>query len=616
MPLKKLQLKPGVNRENTRYTSEGGWYSCDKIRFRQGTPEKLGGWQRVSTGNYLGVCRSLWQWATLGGIAYLGTGTNQKYYIYYGGTYYDITPIVSTATLTDPFTTISGSAIVTVSHSGHGATDGTSVTYFGATAVGGLTLNGEYQITYVDVNSYTITAASNAASSATGGGTVTAAYQVSAGSVIQTPLSGWGVGPWGLGDWGVGTGGANPIRIWNHQNFGEDLLYGPKGGALYYWDASTGFTSRGVALTSLTGASDVPIGQNLFLVSDTSRFVIAFGCNDYGASDIDPMLIRWSDQETAVNWTPAATNQAGSLRLSHGSKIEAVLQVRQEILIWTDTSLYGLQYLGPPIVWSAQLLTDNVSIVSDRAMALGAGVTYWMGEDKFYVYDGRVNTLNCDLRQYIFSDINRNQYAQICAGTSEQFNEVWWFYCSENSDVVNRYVVYNYLEKIWYYGNLGRTAWVDIGVSTNYPIAATYANNLVQHEVGNDNNETATTLPIEAYITSSEFDIDDGDRFGFVWRILPDVTFRGSTAPSPAATMTLLPLQNSGSGYNNPASVGSTNNGVITRTATVPIEEFTGQVNVRVRGRQMSIKMESTAVGVQWQLGSPRIDLRPDGRKS
>lgn len=616
MPLKKLQLKPGVNRENTRYTSEGGWYSCDKVRFRQGTPEKIGGWQRVSTNSFNGVCRSLWQWATLGGVPYLGTGTNTKYYIYYGGEYYDITPVVSTVTLTNPFTTTSGLTTVTVTAVSHGATDGTFVTFSGASAVGGLTLDGEYQITYVDANTYTITAASPASSSATGGGTVTAAYQVSAGSSIAVALSGWGSGGWGLGAWGIGSSSTNPIRIWNHQNFGEDLIYGPKGGAMYYWDATSGLTTRGVALNSLSGASDVPTVQTLFLVSDASRFTIAFGCNDYGSSDMDPMLIRWSDQESAVNWTPAATNQAGSLRLSHGSKIEAVLQVRQEILVWTDMSLYSLQYLGPPIVWGSQLLTDNISIVSDRAMALGAGITYWMGEDKFYVYDGRVSTLSCDLRQYIFSDINRDQYAQVCAGTNEQFNEVWWFYPSQNSTVNDRYVVYNYLEKAWYYGNLGRTAWTDIGVTTNYPIGATYANNLVQHEVGTDDNTTASTQPIEAYITSSEFDIDDGDRFGFVWRILPDVTFRGSETASPSATMTLLPLQNSGSGYNSPASLGGSDSGVVTRTATVPIEQFTGQVNIRVRGRQMSIKMESSAVGVQWQLGSPRIDIRPDGRKS
>jgi hypothetical protein len=616
MPLKKLQLKPGVNRENTRYTSEGGWYSCDKVRFRQGTPEKIGGWQRVSTNTYNGVCRALWQWATLSGVPYLGVGTNTKYYIYYGGEYYDITPVVSTVTLTNPFTTVNGSATVTVTDVAHGATTGTFVTFSGATAVGGLTLNGEYQITVLTVDSYTITAASNASSSVTGGGTVTAAYQVSAGTEIAVALSGWGAGPWGFGAWGIGSPGSDSIRIWNHQNFGEDLIYAPRGGAFYYWDATAGLTTRGVALDSLSGASDVPVVQTLFLVSDASRFVIAFGCNDYGATDLDPMLIRWSDQESAVNWTPAATNQAGSLRLSHGSKIEAVLQTRQEILMWTDTSLYGLQYLGPPIVWGSQLLTDNVTIVSNHAMSVAAGVVYWMGQDKFYSYDGRVNTLSCDLRQYIFSDINRAQYAQIFSGTSEQFNEIWWFYCSADSTVVDRYVVYNYLEKVWYYGNLSRTAWTDIGISTDYPIAATYINNLVYQEIGNDDNATATTLPIPAYITSAEFDIDDGHNFSFIWRVLPDVTFRGSSAASPSATMTLLPLQNSGSGYNNPASLGGSDNGVVTRIATVPIEEFTGQVNIRVRGRQLSIKMASDAVGVQWQLGSPRIEIRPDGRKS
>ena len=615
MPLKKLQLKSGVNREGTRYSTEGGWFSCDKIRFRQGTPEKIGGWQRISSETYNGVCRSLWQWATLSGVPYLGVGTNTKYYIAYGGAYYDITPVVSTVTLTNPFTTVNGSATVTVTDVAHGATTGTFVTFSGATAVGGLTLNGEYQITVLTVDSYTITAASNASSSATGGGTVTAAYQVSAGTEIAVALSGWGAGPWGFGAWGIGSSGSASIRIWNHQNFGQDLIYGPKGGAMYYWDATTGLTFRGVALNSLSGATDVPTVQTLFMVSDASRFTIAFGCNDYGSSDIDPMLIRWSDQESAVNWTPAATNQAGSLRLSHGSRIDATLQTRQEILVWTDTSVYGLQYLGPPVVWGSQLLADNVSIVSDRAVALAAGVAYWMGEDKFYTYDGRVNTLSCDLRQYIFSDINLDQYSQVCAGTNEQFNEVWWFYCSASSTAIDRYVVYNYLEKVWYYGNLGRTAWTDIGVTSNFPIAATYVNNLVQHETGNDDNATASTLPIEAYITSSEFDIDDGDRFGFVWRVLPDVTFRGSSTASPSATMTLLPLQNSGSGYNSPASLGGSDNGVVTRTATVPIEAFTGQVNIRVRGRQMSIKMASDGLGVQWQMGAPRLDIRPDGRR-
>jgi len=629
MPLKKLKLNTGVSRENTRYFNENRWYSCDKIRFRQGTPEKIGGWQRVSSTSYLGTCRSLWQWATNGGVPYIGVGTHQKYYVYYGGTYYDITPVVSTTAagaITFSAVTVSPfSTSITVNHTGHGATVGTSVTYSGVSASGlggAITqaiLQSEFQITSViDVNSYTITSPvlSNASDTGNGGAAVVGAYQVNAGNDIETPVAAaWGTGGWGLGAWGVGSGGITPIRIWNHQNFGEDLIYGPKGGPMYYWDTSAGFTTRGVALSSMPGATDVPTAQNLFIVSDASRFVLAFGCNDYGATELDPMLIRWTAQESAVNWTPSATNQAGSLRLSHGSKIEAIQQVRQEILVFTDTTLYGLQYLGAGNgVWGSQLLTDNISIISDRSVVTASGVTYWMGEDKFYVFDGRTNSLECDLREYVFRDININQYQQVFSGTNEQFNEVWWFYPSLNSTVVDRYVIYNYVEKAWYYGTLGRTAWIDVGLFSNYPIAATYVNNLVQHEVGCDDNSTAVTQPINSYITSSEFDLDDGDRFGFVWRVLPDLTFRGSTVENPSILMTLLALQNSGSGY-DPVTFGGSDSGTVTRTATVPIEKFTGQVNVRVRGRQMSIKLESSAIGVQWQMGAFRIDIRPDGRK-
>jgi len=627
--LKRIQINSGVNRENTRYFNENRWYSCDKIRFRQGTPEKIGGWQRVSSTSYLGTCRSLWQWATNGGVPYIGVGTHQKYYVYYGGTYYDITPVVSTTAagaITFSAVTVSPfSTTITVNHTGHGATVGTSVTYSGVSAsgLGGAitqaVLQSEFQITSViDVNSYTITSpvSSNASDTGNGGASVVGAYQVNAGNDIETPVAAaWGTGGWGLGAWGVGSGGITPIRIWNHQNFGEDLIYGPKGGPMYYWDTSAGFTTRGVALSSMPGATDVPTAQNLFIVSDASRFVLAFGCNDYGSTELDPMLIRWTAQESAVNWTPSATNQAGSLRLSHGSKIEAIQQVRQEILVFTDTTLYGLQYLGAGNgVWGSQLLTDNISIISDRSVVTASGVTYWMGEDKFYVFDGRTNSLECDLREYVFRDININQYQQVFSGTNEQFNEVWWFYPSLNSTVVDRYVIYNYLEKAWYYGTLGRTAWIDVGLFSNYPIAATYVNNLVQHEVGCDDNSTAVTQPINSYITSSEFDLDDGDRFGFVWRVLPDLTFRGSTVENPSILMTLLALQNSGSGY-DPATFGGSDSGTVTRTATVPIEKFTGQVNVRVRGRQMSIKLESSAIGVQWQMGAFRIDIRPDGRK-
>ena len=395
---------------------------------------------------------------------------------------------------------------------------------------------------------------------------------------------------------------------------------------MYYWDQTAGLTSRGVALTSLAGASDVPTVQTLLMVSDTSRFVLAFGCNDYGSSTQDTMLIRWSDQESAVNWTPAATNQAGSLRLSHGSAIEAVAQVRQEILVWTDTALYSLQYLGPPVVWGSQILADNVSIVSDRAWGAAAGVTYWMGNEKFYMYDGSVQALSCDVRQYVFSDFNFNQSQQVFAGTNEQFGEIWWFYCSANSTTVDRYVIFNYMEKVWYYGTMARTSWIDTSVSNTVPMACDYNSRLIYQETGLDDNATTTTLPIEAYVTSAEFDIDDGHNFGFVWRVLPDVNFTGSTADNPTMNLTLLPLQNSGSGYTrgvdpvasvtSDMSVAGENAFPVIRSATVPVEKFTGQVNIRVRGRQMSIKASSDQIGVQWQLGSCRLDVRPDGRKS
>jgi hypothetical protein len=557
-------------------------------------------------------------------VSLLGVGTNEKFYIMYGGAYFDITPIRETTPAgAITFAATNGSSTITATDTTHGAITGDYVTFSGAVSLGGnitaAVLNQEYQITVLTVNTYTFTATAtaNASDTGNGGASVVGAYQVNTGPATQTPLSGWGAGPWGGGAWGIGSTSLEGLRVWNQQNFGEDLIYGPKDGPMYYWDNSLGLATRGVNLTSLTGASDVPTVQRLLMVSDTSRFVLAFGCNDYGTATQNPMLIRWSDQESAVNWTPAATNQAGSLQLSRGSEIFGVAQVRQEILIWTDIALYSLQYLGPPIVWGSQLLADNVSLISDRAMTTAAGVTYWMGEEKFYAYDGRVLTLPCDLRQYVFSDFNLNQAEQVFASTVERFNEVWWFYCSadNNTSSPDRYVVYNYVEKIWYYGTMDRTAWMDASIISDLPIAA-YGNQLLYQESGVDDNSTGTAAAIESYITSSEFDIDDGHNFSFVWRVLPDITFRGSTAGSPSATLTLLPLQNSGSGYNNPASLGGSDDGVITRSAVVPVEQFTGQVNIRVRGRQMSIKIESDGVGVMWQLGSPRIDLKPDGRKS
>ena len=636
MPLKKLLFRPGVSRENTRYLSENigptgangaysaGWYECDKIRFRSGTPEKIGGWDRISANFFLGVCRSMWNWVTLGGANLLGVGTNLKFYIESGGTYYDITPIRATSTINNnPFVATLSSSVITVTDTAHGCFTGDFVTFSGAVGLGGnitaTVLNAEYQVTVVDANSYTITVsavanATDVSGSPGGGAAVVAAYQINTGFEYAVPIVGWGAGGWGTGVWGTGTTSLETLRLWSQFNFGEDLIFGPRGGAIYYWDSSTGTGTRAVNLTTLVGASDVPTVQNTILVSDVSRFVLCFGCNELGSATQNPMLIRWSDQEDAANWTPAATNQAGSLQLSRGSEIITAIQSRQEIIVFTDNAVYALQYLGPPAVWGANLLGDNTSIVSQNAAIVASGVTFWMGVDKFYKYDGRVQTLRCDLRQHIFSDINKDQYSQVFAGTNEGFNEVWWFYCSADSTVVDKYAIYNYLEDIWYYGEMSRTAWLDSGLR-DYPIAATYLSNIVNHELGVDDNSTATSTAITATITSAEFDLDDGHKFMFLWRVLPDITFRGSEAASPTARMYMQPLKNSGSGYTTPPSVGGEDNKPITRTAVLPIEAFTGQIFTRVRARQMSVKVESTELGVTWQLGAPRLDLRPDGRR-
>ena len=628
MPLKKILLRPGVNRENTRYTTEGGWYDCDKIRFRQGTPEKIGGWTQFTNVSFLGICRSLINWVTLGSLNLIGLGTNLKYYVQLGAAFYDITPIRLTTAAGDvTFAATSGSTSIVVTDVAHGAITNDFVTFSDADSLGGAitaaVLNKEYQITgIVDNDNYIIVAAvaANASDTGNGGAAAVGAYQINTGPPTQAALTGWGASFWGFGPWSIGQSAIDSLRIWNHSNFGEDLIFGPRGGNIYYWDASAGVAVRGSPLSTLAGASGVPTLQNNLLISDVSRFVLCFGVNPIGTSEIDPMLIRWSDQENPADWTPTATNQAGDLRLSTGSQIVTARQTRQEILVWTDSALYSLQYLGPPFVWGAQSVGENISIIGPNAATTANNVTYWMGTDKFYKYDGRLQTLRCDLRQFIFQNadpaqtLNPEQTEQVFASTVEAYNEIWWFYCSTSSNTPNRYVVYNYVEDVWYYGSMERTAWLDSGLKAN-PIATTADSYLLNQETGVDDGATGTLIPMEAYIESSEFDLDDGHNMSFVWRLLPDLTFRGSTAANPTATFTMIPLKNSGSGYTNPASVGGDNAADVVRTATVPVEQFTGQIYTRVRGRQLSIKVSSNALGTTWQLGAPRIDIRGDGRR-
>ena len=657
MPLQKLQLRPGINRESTTLANEGTWFEMDKVRFRSGYPEKLGGWTRdtgtyfnngvslpPATGSYWGVARSLFNWVTLAGFNLLALGTNLKYYIQQtaGGNFYDVTPIRRTVTITGTaFTTTNASTTVVVNDPGHGGQTDDFVTISGVSgAVNGIpasALNREFRITYINSSTYSIVVSSPATSGGTAG-TATFAYQLSTGGEVYTVGVGWGAGGWGGATtgfpstgWGspapAGVGVGIQLRLWSQDNFGDYLVLNPRGGAVYLWvpaaSPSTYFRAQQLSSTNtstqdgnqywLTDA-DCPTVVNTVATSDTSRFVIAFGCNDYGSATLDPLLVRWSDQEDYKVWTPAATNQAGSYRLNIGSSIVAELQSRQEILIWTDAALYSMQYLGPPYVWGFNILADNTSIMGPNATATAANITYWMGRDKFYMYSGRVETLYCPLRQYIFGDINLDQAYQFFASTNEAFNEIWWFYCSANSNTIDRYVIYNHLEKIWSYGNLSRTAWLDSPIRQN-PIAAGYGGQIIYHEDGVNDGTTNPPSPISSYIQSADFNIGDGHNYGFVWRMVPDITFDGSTVNNPAVTFTMRPRQNPGANYSagdTPAVISAQN---YQAQRNYLVQQFTEIVYTRVRGRQMAFRISSDGLGVQWQLGVPSIDVRPDGRR-
>ena len=746
MPLQKLQFRPGINRENTTYASEGGYFASNKIRFRSGQPEKIGGWEADTgttastlvppTGKLWGVARNMINWLNLAGYNLLGIGTNLKYYIQngVGGFSYDVTALRTTTAAGEvTFSATNGSPTLTVTDIAHGAQAGDFVTYSGAVTLGGnitaTILNAEFQIaSYVSSNQYTITASVNAdaSDSGNGGGAVVGAYQITTGSDIYTQNIGWGAGAWGgaivgtvtnqldgsinnsvttitvddatafstptgtllidsetitytgttgttftgctRGVNGVGSGAAvshadnaavvqstsfigwgQPatvgigvqLRLWSHSPFGEDLIFNPRGTSLFYWaNAASASTFNRAQLLgpsativtksgSVTTDADCPTVANFVMVSDASRFVIAYGCNDYGSVIQDPLLVRWSDQESFTTWTPSITNQAGSTRLSHGSQIVTAMQTRQEILVLTDTTIYSMQYLGPPFVWGFQIMGDNISIAGPNAIATANNVTYWMGTDKFYMYAGRVQTLPCTLREYVYNDINLEQSYQFCSGTNEGYSEIWWHYCSSNSTVINRYIIYNYLENSWYYGDWdnyqgvsqGRTAWLDSSLRA-FPMAITYGvtgastnAQLLYHEDGADDGTENPSVPIAAEVTSSDFDIGDGHNFGFVWRLIPDLTFDGSFVNNPTAMFTVLPRANSGSAYgssNNPNVISTQN---YQNTRSYAIQQFTQQVYVRIRGRQMAFKISSNTLGVQWQLGVPRIDIRPDGRR-
>ena len=622
MPLSKLQFKPGINREGTNYSNEGGWFDGDKIRFRSGYVERIGGWTRVTNNVFSGTARKIYDFVTNDSQNLLFIGTEKKALLENASTINDITPIRSTLNLgSDPINTSggAGSGIVTVTtQTAHGAATGDFVTFASLTTTDGITaaqLNIEHEITSIpSTTTFTITTAGAATSGTTAGGgsSGTAAFQIAIGINTTILGSGWSSGTWGRFTWGSASGSlaGQTLRLWAADNFGEDLIFNIMDGEIFYWDASSGASSRGVSLASLTGASDVPTVARRVLVSDVDRHVIALGANALGEAAQDPMLIRFSSQESATDWTPKSTNTAGDLRLSKGSEIITSVQTSRQSLIWTDQALYSLQFIGPPFTFGVSLLGDNIRISGPNTAVSVNDTVYWMGQENFYSYDGRISAIPCSVRDYVFNDMNNQQSFKFHAGSISSQTEIWWWYCSSGASEIDRYVVWNYGEQVWYYGVLSRTTWNDRATGLrSFPQGTGTDFYLYNHEDGLDDFSTGSAVAINSYIESSDFDIEDGERFQLVRRILPDISFAGSSATNPSAKFTVRSRDFSGDNFTESPS------GEAIRSATSPVEQYTDSIELRARGRQMSVRVENDDVGVKWRLGATRIDSRPDGRR-
>ena len=648
MPLQKLQFRPGVNRETTSYSNEGGWFDCDKVRFRFGTPEKIGGWEKYSGKSFLGTCRALKPFVALQGESYLGVGTHLKYYINEGGGYNDITPLRLTTVAGDvTFAAVNGSAYITVTDSNHGANINDFVTFSGAASLGGAitaaVLNQEYQINQIvnsssykiiardvaSLNDITIDGAytptpvlANGSDTGNGGGSIVGKYQITVGLDTTVAGTGWGAGTWSRGAWGSAanlTAVGDTLRIWSHDNFGEDLIINVRNGGIYYWDKSTSSApfQRAVALSDLAGADPTtPTIAKQVMISDRDRHVIVFGCDAQDNIGVqDPLLIRFSDQENPLVWSAQATNTAGDLRIGTGSEIITAIETRQQILVFTDKSLHAMQYLGPPFTFGISMLSENITIASPLAAIAVDDMVMWMGEQEFYIYSGQVQKLPCSVRSYVFNDFNQDQAEKVTAAVNSSYSEIWWFYPSATVDAnglvnqnIDRYVVYNYQEQVWSYGTLARSAWIDRGIG-QYPIAASLDGYLYYHEFGNDDGSVNPPAGINAYIESSQMSMGAGDNFVLLSKLIPDVTFDGSSSPSPNVDFTLQTRRFPGSAYDQ------TTVSDIIRSSTVPVEQYTDQVRLRMRGRSFALKIESDNTGVEWRLGTPRVELRPDGRR-
>ena len=628
MPLTKLQFKPGINRDVTSYSNEGGWVDCDKVRFRQGFPEVIGGWEKYGPETYIGTARGLINWTALDGSDFLGIGTESKYYVEQGQQLYDVTPIRKTSTNSITFAATDGSSVITATDANHLAVQGDFVTISGAVSLGGLVtaavLNQEYQIDSVPTaNTYTITAkdttgatvTANASDSGNGGSGVDGVYQLNSGLNTGVGGTGWGAGTWGRGTWGSAAAQtvATELRIWSHDNFGEDLLLNPRDAGIFYWDKSDGLTARAVNISTLGGASNVPTICKQIMVSDVDRHVLAFGADTINTGEQDPLLIRFSSQESATDWTPRSTNSAGDIRIGSGSEFVRAVETKREIIVFTDSSMHSLQFIGAPFTFGIQPLATNITIMGPNSAVAVSDAVFWMGRQNFYIYDGQTKQLPCSVKEKVFFDFDYDQSDKVYASVISEFSEVIWFYTSNTNSLANggtgendRYVIYNYQEGVWYYGNLGRSAFLDRGIRT-FPIAAA-DNYLYNHEIGYTDDGSVMTSRLE----SSPIDMGDGDYFTSIRRVIPDFTFNGSTTTDPTVNLTLQSNNFPGGDYlqTEVSKVDRTST-----STTVPFEQFTNKADVRLRGRAFTIKIDCDTAGVRWRLGSPRVDLRQDGRR-
>ena len=629
MPYAKYIFKPGIDREGTDYSNEGGWYDANLVRFRKGRPEKIGGWSKNTLNTFLSTCRALHAWVNLELTKYLGLGTTWKYYVLQGNVFNDITPLRVTTSAGDvTFSATNGDATITVTDASHGAVVNDFVTFSGAATLGGLitaeVLNQEYQIaTITSVNVYTIEAkdtdgdevTANSSDSGSGGGSVVGAYQINVGLDVFVEGSGWGAGTWGAGTWGSvsAISASSQLRNWSHGNFGEDLVLNPRGGGVFYWDQSGGATTRAVAVSDLSGAILAPTIALQVLVSDIDRHVVCLGADPINDSNVrtsssDPMFICWSDQENVTDWEPIATNTAGSLRLSSGSEIIGGLSSREEILIWTDTSMYSMSYIGPPFTFGVNLINQGVGLIGPKAAVNTPDGVYWMDRKGFYKYSGSVQLVPCSVHYYVFSDFNQGQYFQTFGFVNKQFNEVGWFYCSSGETTIDRYVVYNYAENTWTIGQLSRSAWMDEGIFES-PIATYTTSNvgyLYDQETGND----ADGSPMDnVYIQSSDFDMHpDGDYYTFIRKVIPDVKFTGNGGSDQTINFVLKSRNFPGDS--------------LTTDTTQTVTSTTQRLDTRIRARQLAFRIESDddnsseiRLGVGWRLGDTRMDVKPDGRR-